>query len=279
MSMLHIGPPPFPIPRHRQYCRAIALLAFMLTATPAQTADGTALAEAFQTEVEKRLELPAAEQQRYADMLVAALAEAATPFTHSQYILLLDRDPNVQAILLYWLDLADSPPSFHYIGASPTSTGKPGKIGYFITPLGVYAHTLRNKDFRAEGTPNRSGILGYGRKGTRIFDFGWVEAERGWGSGGRSQMRLLLHSTDPDQLERYLGTPHSKGCIRIPASLNTFIDHHGLLDADYEQALAKGRKLWVLLPKRPPSLWPGRYLVIVDSGRTERPAWSPAPQE
>lgn len=88
----------------------------------------------------------------------------------------------------------------------------------------------------------------------------------------------LLHATDPDQLERYLGTPHPKGCIRIPATLNSFLDRHALLDADYEQALANGSRLRVLQPRRPPP-WSGRYLVIVDSDRQKRPARSPAPQE
>lgn len=266
-------------PSPRRTCPLLAFMFCLLSATTALAADGSALAETFRTEVERRLELPAAEQQAYANLLVAVLAEAATPFTDSQYLLLLDRDPNVQALLLYWLDLADSPPRFHYIGASPASTGKPGRPGYFTTPLGVYAHTLKNRDFRAEGTPNRNGILGYGRKGMRIYDFGWVQAERGWGKGGPGQMRLLLHATDPERLEPQLGTPRSKGCIRIPASLNTFLDRYGLLDADYEQALARGLRLWVLLPERTPTPWPGRYLVIVDSGRTERPAWSPAPLE
>lgn len=77
----------------------------------------------------------------------------------------------------------------------------------------------------------------------------------------------------PDTFE-----PQSKSCIRIPASLNDFIDRYGILDADYERALAEGKKLWVLHKERTPTPWSGRYLVIVDSGRTERPAWSPAPE-
>src|SRR6185369_13179427 len=100
-----------------------------------------------------------------------------------------------------------------------------------------------------------------------------VEAERGWGPPGRSLMRLQVHATDPDLLERHLGHQRSKGCIRIPATLNTFIDHNGLLDADYEAELKEGRNLWVLRPDREPTRWPGRYLVVVDSGRTVSPNW------
>jgi hypothetical protein len=261
--------------------RILPLITLLLAATAAtaHAEDGTSLASVFRNEVDLRLELPEAEQTHYAQLLESALASAATPFSGSQYILLLDRAPNVQAIILYWLDLSTFPPRFHYIGASPASTGKPGRIGHFITPLGVYAHSLKNKDFRAEGTPNRNGILGYGRKGMRIFDFGWVQAERGWSSGSLGQMRLLLHATDPERLEHQLGTPSSKGCIRISATLNTFLDRYGLLDADYEQALAQGKRLWVLLPDRIPTPWSGRYLVIIDSDRTERPSWSPAQQD
>jgi len=132
-------------------------------------------------------------------------------------------------------------------------------------------------DFRAEGTRNEKGIRGYGARGLRVFDFGWVQAERTWGSRGRSLMRLQVHATDPDRLENQLGRPRSKGCIRIPASLNRFLDHYGLLDAEYEQAIREGKQLWVLRPDREPVARAGKYLVIVDSGRNDRPAWSPWP--
>jgi hypothetical protein len=55
------------------------------------------------------------------------------------------------------------------------------------------------------------------------------------------------------------------------------LDHHGVLDADYDQALREGRTLDVLLGDREQVRYPGRYLVVVDSGRTGRPDWSPAP--
>ncbi|MGZ5124785.1 MAG: hypothetical protein ACXWC1_18485 [Burkholderiales bacterium] len=114
-------------------------------------------------------------------------------------------------------------------------------------------------------------MRGYGVKGTRVYDFGWVEAERGWKPPGKSIMRLQVHATDPDLLEKSLGRARSKGCIRIPASLNVFIDRYGLLDADYEAAVKEGRHLWVLRADREPTLWPGRYLVVMDSARKKRP--------
>jgi hypothetical protein len=78
-------------------------------------------------------------------------------------------------------------------------------------------------------------------------------------------------------LEPNLGLVASEGCIRIPATLNRFIDRHGLLDADYEAARADGEAFWVLKHDRQVAPWPGRYMVIIDSQAAERPLWSPVP--
>jgi hypothetical protein len=90
-------------------------------------------------------------------------------------------------------------------------------------------------------------------------------------------MRLQMHATDPDLLEPFLGRPHSKECIRIPATLNTFVDHYGLIDAEYERVASDGKLLWLLRPGRTPTPWPGRYLVIVYPNAKSRPYWSPLP--
>lgn len=86
-----------------------------------------------------------------------------------------------------------------------------------------------------------------------------------------------MHATDPGTLEPKLGRVESKGCIRIPATLNVFLDRHGVLDADYEEAQLGGKSLWVLGPAREPVPSPGRYLVIIDSMAAQRPSWSPLP--
>jgi hypothetical protein len=78
-------------------------------------------------------------------------------------------------------------------------------------------------------------------------------------------------------LEQRLGSAQSKGCVRIPATLNHLLDHHGVLDADYDAMAHEGVKYWVLPDDRAPVADAGRYLVVVDSEREERPAWSPAP--
>jgi len=124
---------------------------------------------------------------------------------------------------------------------------------------------------------NQNGIRGYGQHDMRIFDLGWAQGERGWGKGGMSQMRFQMHATDPDKLEPILGIRHSKGCVRIPASLNVFLDHFGILDREYEALVESGKSLWVLHSDRQVPPWAGRYIVVVDSARKARPAWSPAP--
>ncbi len=259
--------------------RALVVLTLAAAALPALAASqpwrhGTDLAPIFERMVERRLDVPDFERAAYAERLDAAFAQAGIALTRPQYVLLVDRDPNVQAAFVYWRDEGGR---WHFIGAAPVSTGRRGGFEYFLTPVGVFAHTLADPDFRAEGTRNEFGVRGYGERGMRVFDFGWVMGERTW-DGGRSPMRLQVHATDPELLEPWLGEARSKGCIRIPASLNRLLDRYGLLDADYEEALARGARLWVLAPDRTPTPWPGRYLVVVDSGRSARPTWSPPPR-
>ena len=236
-----------------------------------QALDGTSLAQNYAQEVDRRLDVPEDEQQIWARLLSTLLADKELS---PQYVVLVDRNPFIQAAAIYWI-APDG--TFQFIGASPASTGKPGSFDHFVTPTGVFEHTIDNPDFRAEGTRNENGILGYGRKGMRVYDFGWQQAERGWKPGGDGTMRLQMHATDPEFLDPRLGTIQSKGCIRIPATLNTFIDRHAILDADYEEAMAAGQTFSVLSRAHVSTPWSGRYLVIVDTRRTSRPPWSPMP--
>jgi hypothetical protein len=235
-----------------------------------ESEDGTSLAQVYEQQVDRRLNMPESEQRAYAELLGKELA--AIDSNEAQYVVIVDRNQFVQAAIIYWMS---SDGIFHFIGASPVSTGKPGRFDHFVTPTGVFEHTIDNPDFLAQGTPNEFGIRGYGSKGMRVFDFGWQTAQRGWGDGGEGEMRLQMHATDPNLLEKKLGTPQSKGCIRIPASLNAFIDHYGILDGDYEKAIDEGMTFWVLPKTREVTPWSGRFLVVVDTARTKRPAWSP----
>ena len=101
--------------------------------------------------------------------------------------------------------------------------------------------------------------------------------ERGWGAGGKSIMRLQMHATDPEFLEKRLGERASNGCIRISVTLDRFIDRYGLIDADYEQVAPHGRLPRVLRGDRTSVATPGRYLVVVDTQRAALPAWARRP--
>jgi hypothetical protein len=249
-------------------------LASSTIAEPPEAASVLALTTAFEQDVSPRLILPSTESLAYALRLNTALDTARISLTTEQFVVLVDRSFNVQAALLF---LGSATRGWALVGAAPVSTGLPGRYEHFLTPLGVFDHTMANPDFRAEGTKNKLGFRGYGRKGMRVYDFGWVDSWRGWGKGGMGVLRLQMHATDPDLAEQKLGAAQSEGCVRIPSSLNDFIDRYGMLDEDYERSVVEGAHLWILRNDRTPTSYPGRYMVVVDSDRTERPAWSPLP--
>jgi hypothetical protein len=234
----------------------------------------TPLAEQFVHEVTMRLAVPSADATLYALRLEQALADAKLTLAAPQFVLLVDRSENVQSALLFW---GSSAGEWRLVGAAPVSTGLSGRYEHFVTPLGVFKHGMDNPDFRAEGSKNKLGFRGYGKKGMRIYDLGWVAAPRGWGDGAMGELRLQMHATDPELAESRLGTRQSEGCVRIPASLNDFLDRRGVLDADYERALAEGRHLWVLRADRTPTPTAGSYIVVVDSDTLTRPAWAALP--
>ena len=253
----------------------IPLLIFLSLSTPGYALESALeLRDIYTQTVDRKLDLPENEQRYYAELLLYQLQQAQFNNLPAQYMLMVDRSPKVQAALLFWL--ADDG-HVELIGASPASTGKKRGYEYFETPLGIFDHNTSNLDFRAEGTKNKLGLKGYGEKGMRVYDFGWVRARKTW-LPELGEMRLQLHSTDLLRLEHKLGSVQSKGCIRIPATLNKLLDHYGVLDAEYERAISNRNVLWLLDPAREPTPWSGRYMIIVDSRRTTRPDWSPLPK-
>jgi hypothetical protein len=234
-----------------------------------------AMRQTYSREVSRRLNVPQTDQQAYGRVLQNVLDENGHGKLANEFVVLVDRSANVQALFVYFR--AKPGDAWSMIGASPVATGRPGSYDHFLTPLGVFQHVPGNMDFRAEGTVNEYDIRGYGARDLRIFDFGWTSGERGWGKGGVSPMRFQMHATDPQKLEPLLGIRHSKGCVRIPSTLNTFFDHHGVLDAQYEARAAQGESMWILKPTRKTTPWAGHYLVVVDTARKTRPAWSPGP--
>ncbi len=235
--------------------------AFALAESFAPMVDAPVLSVEFAREVAPRLQPSTEAASLYAQRLDAALAAAGVRIAQVRFVVLVDRNPAIQGLFLF----LGAPGAWQLVGATPVSTGLPGRFDHFETPVGVFDHVVDNPDFRAEGTLNELGIRGYGRKGARIYDFGWVIARKGWGDRKMMAMRLQMHATDPDRLEQRLGTAQSKGCIRIPASLNAFIDSFAILDEDYEEKIAQGRHFWVLRADRSPTPWSGRYVVVVDS--------------
>jgi hypothetical protein len=239
------------------------------------SAGAFAMRQIFAKEVSRRLNVPLADQQAYGRLLQSTLDQDGHGDLANEFVVMVDRSANTQALFLYFR--AKPGDAWSMIGATPVSTGKPGTYDHFLTPLGVFQHVPENMDFRAEGTLNEYKIRGYGARDMRIYDFGWADGERGWGKGGKSPMRFQMHATDPEKLEPLLGMRHSKGCVRIPSTLNTFFDHRGILDAQYEARAAEGGAMWILKPHRETTAWAGHYLVVVDTGRKTRPAWAPGP--
>ena len=201
----------------------------------------------------------------------AELVRANTVLDHPQLLVVVDRSPRVQQLAIVLATPSDAPPNtWRVIGGTHVSTGSMGRFDHYITPRGVFHVTPAILGFRAEGTLNENGIRGLGAKGMRVWDFGWQIAAKGWkpdtGKPDRTPIRLMLHATDPDKLEQRIGQPASQGCIRIPTAMNRFLDHHGVLDAEYERAATTEIRFRALLPHdRDPSSLAGNTLVVVDS--------------
>jgi hypothetical protein len=207
---------------------------------------------------------PAGKQQWIARSW-AAIAPSGLTIDRPQLLVVVDRNPRVQQMRLI---LARPQGDWDDLGGTKVSTGQLGRHDHFLTPAGVFFHTEAIVDWRAEGTFNEHHVRGLGESGMRVWDFGWQRAVRGWSTAKVSKMRLLLHATDPDTLARRLGRVASKGCIRIPEAMNLFLDRHGILDANYEQAAQHNPRLQaVLLPDRTPTPLAGNALVVIDSSQ------------
>ena len=217
---------------------------------------------------------PAARAVAEAAMRAATLLDQANrPLDAPQLVVVVDRNPAVQRLMLM-LARPGGPAGWRLVGAAHVSTGQARRKDYYLTPVGVFAHTDAILDFRAAGTRNEHHVRGLGLAGMRVWDFGWQWALKGWhtdGAGG--DIRLQMHATDPDLLERRLGRPASEGCVRLSSSMNRFLDHHGVLDADYERVAATDIRYGTLLsPQRTPTPLAGRLLIVID---TSQPASDP----
>lgn len=179
-------------------------------------------------------------------------------FNSSQFFLLVDRNHAVQKAFFAFYNLSER--KVIIVGSDKISTGNPKRIGHFETPVGVFENSPTNMSYRALGTKNKLNWRALGAKGSRIWDFGWQRTMKGHGEP--MDIRLLVHATDPDLGERRLGTIQSMGCVRITSRLNKFLDHYGVLDQEYEE---NTKTKYVLLTKRSPIPFAGKFVVIIDS--------------
>jgi hypothetical protein len=207
--------------------------------------------------------------QAYFDFVTAdaarQFAQAGVLPAESQFFVWADRNPRAQIIVVCFYDAAAK--RFEVIGADLISSGNIEKGGdYFETPKGVFENLVENFSYRAQGTPNQEGWRGLGAKDSRVWDFGDQRGLKRYKEGNTmSQMRLLMHSTDPDRGEQRLGRTDSKGCIRISQGLNRFLDTHAILDLHYEQWAKTKPDSWLFKKERKPVEHPGRFLIIGDS--------------
>ena len=215
------------------------------------------LAQRYRHQVDLQLSLPAEEVRLYAAAAEEELIDYDEVLRAPQYLLVVDSNPNVQAAFLFWRLMAGH---FQLIGASPVSTAGPLRSPRLESPHGLFDQTHSAAAVHSAATPSRS---------LRIYDFNSRRAHVAPGSAGRLDRRLQARAADRQSV-RFLGSARSDGCILLPASLVSFLDEFGVLDAGTAStaAAAAGRQR---LP------YPGRYLLVIDSERDERPPWSPAP--
>ena len=184
----------------------------------------------------------------------------------SQYFVFADRNPKKQMVMIGYYFAGRGEVSV--IGWDKCSTGNPahGK-DYHYTPAGIFENNLDHFSFRAAGTKNSNGWRGYGIKNSRVWDFGYQDTTKPIkGKEQWRQIRLLMHATDPDGGEPKLGTPQSKGCVRISQKLNMFLDKYGIIDAEYEASTGSSAG-WLLLKDRTPASHAGKYLIVGDSAK------------
>lgn len=240
----------------RSFITLFLLAAASLACAQTLPQEALALKQLFSEEV-GQIELEGAYEQALTTRASALLRNASAG---SQYFLLVDRNAARQIASLAFFDSARQ--NVTVLGSSKVSTGNPARRGFFETPVGIFRNTPSNMSYRALGTKNSKGWRGLGAKGSRVWDLGWQRTALP--KGGSTEIRLLVHATDPDFGEPRLGKQDSKGCVRIPATFNRFLDHYGILDAEYERS-EKAR--YVLRKDRSPVTLAGSLVVVVDSAQ------------
>ena len=231
--------------------RSLLLSAAAALAPLGALADGVCtpreLARRYAAVVDRQLRMPDNEVLIYGGLAETELAAFAGSLSGPQYMLVVDSCPSVQAAFLFWRLL---PGRYELIGASPASTGNPEQAGCVQTPQGVFAQA----------------DVEFGRKMTsRVYDFGRQRTRRRGGVRGEvSELRLQARAAT-GATGALLGRVQSDGCILLPPGMVAFLDQFGVLDQGRRDAVTPAGES---LP------FAGRYLVVVDSERDERPEWA-----
>jgi hypothetical protein len=180
-----------------------------------------------------------------------------------QLVLIVDRAPQGQLLAM---TLARPDGDWRILGARHVSTGKPGRLQHFKTPVGVLLNDGSELGYRAQGTFNQFHIRGLGVKGMRVWDFGWQTSDDWRTPGATMAVRVEMHATDPDVLEERIGRADSEGCIRLPDALNRFLDRRGIIDAAIERLGETDSGYRALLsPELDPTPLAGDAVIVVDS--------------
>lgn len=231
------------ISRRQALAMAVLSLCPHLAANAAPIYTPYEVAEQFERRVATRLRTPKGDEERlYTCLAELHLLSEQQALIEPQYLLLVDRNPHVQSALLAWR-LASG--AWKWLGAVPVSTGIPNGDGQAETPRGLFDQSQPRA----------------GDRRPRTYDFRWQRAfQAGAPDGSRS---VRLEAADRKR-ERQLGIRcTTDGCILLPASMAEFLDEFGLLDGDEPPQ-----------PLRRQVPYRGRYLLIIDSEREDRPDWS-----
>jgi hypothetical protein len=210
------------------------------------------LREAYRKQVRQSLHVPQDEVRLYGGISELQLFGDGRELLAPQYVLVIDRNAHVQAAFLFWRLVAGS---YELIGASPVSTSAAAS-GPVTEQLGLFEAGA------ALGGVECDRRLSSACRTRGIHDPGGHHVRHG--SAATRALWLRVRGADREA-ERHLGRPCAEDCIVLPASLIRFLDGYGVLSDGTDR------------PQRHVLPYRGRYLLLVDSERDERPSWSPPP--
>lgn len=246
----------------RTFTSALIFSAFAVTAGQALALEApelSTLRETFAASVPDKYKVVLTpELQAAQDAAIKSYPEVQA-LTAPEFLVVVNRHAKAQNLSVVLTDGK----TIEYIGSAKVSTGDLKRKKHFHTPIGLFENKREYGNYRAEGTKNENGIRGYGKKGMRVFDFGWQDSIGSWGNNAPAQIRLQMHATDPDVLEAKLGNPASQGCVRIQAGVNAFIDQYGVMDKNYV-ASATDAPGWVLSKSKKLDKYDGRYMIVME---------------